>query len=194
MAKLDPNTVIGMLQGKLGNLVFSRLRSGVIAVRRKPVRQTPATPNELANQSRFEAAARYVTCVRLDPIRYAPYQAAGKLLGRRACDLANADFRHPPEVREIDPGGLAGHAGDSLAIEATDDFEVARVAVVISTLDGAILEQGDAVPDAASGRWRYVVRQDLSGGQTVLVRITAYDRPGNVAVKAVHYAISTNAA
>jgi hypothetical protein len=39
MAKLDPNTVIGILQGKLGNLVFVRMKNGEVTVRQRPVRE-----------------------------------------------------------------------------------------------------------------------------------------------------------
>ena len=54
MSKLNPNTIIGILQGKLGDLVFVRQKSGAVFVRRPPVRQAEFTAQELMTQSGFK--------------------------------------------------------------------------------------------------------------------------------------------
>ena len=43
MAMLDPNTVIGILQGKVGDLVFVRTKDGRVIVRHRPVRKAEFT-------------------------------------------------------------------------------------------------------------------------------------------------------
>ena len=37
MGKLDPNTLIGILRGKIGNLVFSESKQGKVTVRHRPI-------------------------------------------------------------------------------------------------------------------------------------------------------------
>jgi hypothetical protein len=192
MAKLDPNTIIGILQGKLGNLVFSRMKNGQVNVRRKPVRHAAATSRELLNRSRFEAAVRYVRRIGQDPALYGPYQAAAKVTGKRARDLAHADFWHPPSVRDIDFVSYTGHASDSILIDAVDDFEVVRVRVTIAALDGTVLEEDEAHFDPSVSQWRYLALEEIAPGQTVVVHITALDRPGNVGIKSVHHALAVS--
>jgi hypothetical protein len=189
MAKLDPNTIIGILQGKLGNLVFSRLKNGQIVVRRRPVRSAECTAGERVTQDQFKGALAYVSRIRPEPALYAPYQAAAKAAGQRACDLANADFRHPPAVHDVDLSCYTGRAGESILIGALDDFEVVRVRVTITALDGTVREEDLAAFDPSCSRWRYVALEHIPPGQTVLVHVAALDRAGNVGSKSVHHAI-----
>ena len=44
MAILDPNTLIGIIQGKIGDLVFVRTKDGKVIVRRRPVGTPGSTP------------------------------------------------------------------------------------------------------------------------------------------------------
>ena len=60
MGMLDPNTLIGILSGKLGDLVFSRLANGKVVVRRRPVRRAPPTASEIASIADFRRAQAYV--------------------------------------------------------------------------------------------------------------------------------------
>ena len=50
MALLDPNTLVGILHGKLGNLVVARMKDGRIVVRRPPVRKARCTEGERVGQ------------------------------------------------------------------------------------------------------------------------------------------------
>ena len=96
MGMLEPNTIIGIFNGKVGNLVLARMPDGRVIVRRRPVRHAGFTGPELVTQSGFRAAVAYVERIRRQPGEYGVYQAAAKRKGKRACDLANADFRRPP--------------------------------------------------------------------------------------------------
>ena len=60
MALLDPNTLVGILHGKLGNLVVARMKDGRIVVRRPPVRKARCTEGERVGQSRLAASNRYI--------------------------------------------------------------------------------------------------------------------------------------
>ena len=189
MALLDPNTLIGIINGKLGNLVFARTKDGRIIVRHRPVRTAEATGPELANQSRFTQALAYVTRIRPQPAEYAVYQAAAKLKGNRACDLAHADFRHPPEIRDIDLRGYTGKPGDILRIQAVDDFEVSSVVLTLTDVEGVLLEYGAAVLDEASSRWHYVTQVPAPLSHIVATHITVSDRPANAVTKTLHHAL-----
>ena len=46
MAILNPNTVIGLLRGKLGELVFVRATDGTVIVKHRPSRRAPYTAAE----------------------------------------------------------------------------------------------------------------------------------------------------
>jgi hypothetical protein len=139
MAMLDPNTVIGILQGKIGDLVFVRTKNGKVIVRHRPVRRTHSTAGELAGQSLLAQANVYVKRIRQEPDQYAVYQRAATLNGKRACDLAKADFYHPPVINDVDLSGYGGNTGEVIRVEAVDDFGLTSVMLTISELDGSLV-------------------------------------------------------
>ena len=96
--------------------------------------------------------------------------------------LAVGDFLKAPVVGAIDLSGYAGKSGGKIAIVATDDVGVAGVSVVIrNTVDSTVIEQGVALEEA--GKWRYTATADAPAGASIVVEVTASDRPGNKAVK-----------
>jgi hypothetical protein len=189
MGKLDPNTIIGIVQGKLGDLVFVRMKNGKVYVRHTPVREAPFTAGEEASKSDFKRAGEYVKASRQQPEQYAPYEAAARVTGKRACDLANADFRRAPAIQDIDLSGYSGRVGESIGIQAVDDFRVEAVLITLALLNGTLLEHGAAVLDKATLRWVYVTQVAVAGGQTVVVHVTATDRAGNTVTKTVDHAL-----
>ena len=50
MAKLDPNTIVGIIHGKLGDLVFVRAKDGTIIVRPRPAPKATVTAAERKGQ------------------------------------------------------------------------------------------------------------------------------------------------
>jgi hypothetical protein len=189
MAKVDPNTLIGIFHGKLGGMVFVRRSEGEVLVRRRPVRVAPFTAGELANQQQHRQALAYVTRIRQDPALYAPYQAAAKIRRKRACDLAYADFRYPAQVNEVDLTAYSGQPGQVIRIQATDEFQVRAVGVAVAQLDGTLLEQGAALPAEDGAEWRYTAQAAALPGQVLTVQITASDLAGNVTTRKVYHVI-----
>ena len=61
MGMLDPNTLIGILNGKLGNLVFACYPNGKIVVRRRPTVVSAASQAQSSNQALFRQALAYVS-------------------------------------------------------------------------------------------------------------------------------------
>src|SRR5690349_17894447 len=113
MAILHPNTLIGSLQGTLGDLVLVRTRDGRIIVRHRPVGTDHSTPAEQKAQAALRRANAYVQQVKADPQAYARYQTAARLRGKRACDLARADYAHAPVIQDVDLSGYTGHAAET---------------------------------------------------------------------------------
>jgi hypothetical protein len=84
---------------------FVRTKNGKVIVRHRPVRRAHSTAGELAGQSLLAQANVYGRRIRQEPDQYALYQRAANLNGKRACDLAKADFYHPPVINDVDLSG-----------------------------------------------------------------------------------------
>jgi hypothetical protein len=191
MGKLLSNKAVGDLQGKIGGLVYAHRADGSVIVRRAPERIAGSSPKQKAVQARMLPAQRYVRRLKANPQLYAPYQHAAAAVRRRARDMAIADFLTPPQVRDVDLSGWFGQPGQGIQIEAVDDFEVATVAVLITQLDGTVIEQGPA-SRAAHPAWVYTTRTAIEPGTTVAVQVTVVDRPGNAVSKVFHHAITAD--
>jgi hypothetical protein len=189
MAMLDPNTVIGILQGKIGDLVFVRTKDGKVIVRHRPVRKAQFTAGELAGQSLLAQANVYVRRIRQEPDEYALYQRAATLNGKRACDLAKADFYHPPVINDVDLSSYGGNAGQVIRVEAIDDFGLTTVMLTIAELDGSLVEHGAAILEPSSSKWVYQAQVSVLSGRTLIVHVTAADHAGNSVTKTVHHAL-----
>src|SRR5258708_5997938 len=118
MGMLDPNPLIGIINGKFGDLDFVRTHDRKIIVRHRPVREAEFTGPELANQSLFARAVAYVQRIRQQPEQYAAYKGAGKAKQIRACDLAHADLRHQPDIRDVDLSWYRGQSGEVIRVQA----------------------------------------------------------------------------
>jgi hypothetical protein len=79
MGKLTPNTVIGILRGKLGDLVFVPARDGTVIVKHRPVRKAEFSQAQMECQSGFGQASAYVKFVRQQAEIYAFYQTIAKV-------------------------------------------------------------------------------------------------------------------
>jgi hypothetical protein len=189
MGLLQPNPAIGTLHGTVGDLVFVRTQDGRLLVRHRPPPRREFKPGELANQSRFTLASAYVKRVRGQPERYAAYEEAARFLRKRACDLANADFWHPPAIQDVDLSSYRGQAGEVIRVEAVDDFAVVAVGIAITALDGTVIERGEAKTSGTGAEWIYTIQATMPAGQTVVVEVTATDRPGNAVIRSFDHAL-----
>ena len=189
MGMLDPNQVIGILHGSVGDMVFVRMRNGKVYVRHMPLRKAGFNSGQVMSQDQFKLALAYVKSIRQQLDKYAVYQAAARVRGKRACDLANADFRHLPAIHDVDLSAYKGAIGQAIRVEAVDDFEVIGVLLAIADSSGALLEQGAAVLDRISSRWVYLTQAAVPGGQTVAVHVTAVDRAANSVTRSLDHAL-----
>jgi len=184
MAKVKLNPVLEQIRGKVGDLVFKRYHDEVIMSRLPDVGERTPTPGQAAHRQQFKLAVLYGRTVVADVEKKAIYEAAAKEKGISAFALTVGDFLNAPAVDEIDLSGYTGKAGETIRIQASDDFEVAGVRVRIVDTGGAALEEGPAIRDGmAGGEWRYTTTSELAAGQSVSLEVTATDRPGHKTVK-----------
>jgi hypothetical protein len=84
-----------------------------------------------------------------------------------------------PKITAVDLSGYTGKPGEMIRMEAVDDFEVVSVSLVVARLDGTLIENGAAAATGAGNVWVYTTTAAAPAGQTLLVHVTAADRPGN---------------
>ncbi|MCB9418920.1 MAG: hypothetical protein H6667_03905 [Ardenticatenaceae bacterium] len=181
MAKVKLNPILEQIQGQVGDLVFKRYGDEVVISRKPDTAGRELTEAQLAAQARFREAALYGKMVMADAETKALYAEAAKAKGKPVFSLTVADFFNAPTVNEVDLSGYSGAVGDVIVIQATDDFDVAAVAVVLTDADGNAIESGAAVETPVnSGRWIYTAQTAVTTGTTVRIGVTATDRPGGV--------------
>ena len=184
MAIVTLNKTFATFSGSVGDLSYF-MRNGKLIARRKPQKTAKRTRGQKAQQRRISEAAAYWRSVKADPAKLAAYTGLPQVPGLGPYHFAIRDFMNPPVVEEIDVSRYSGQTGERIGIKATDDTEVVEVAVQILDMAEAVLEEGAAHRDEANTTWSYVSVKSVSTGQTVSVRVTAKDRPGNSASKSI---------
>jgi hypothetical protein len=178
------NPIIEQMSGKLGDLVFKRYGDEVIIARAPDMSKREFTPGQIAAQERFRRAAQYGKLALAQPEARTSYEAAARESGSPLFSLMVADFFKAPVVDELNVSGYTGQTGETIVIQAHDDFEVTGVTVSIKEAGGQAVESGTATqnpPD--SGRWVYTTQQAVANVSGTVVTATASDRPGNLGVK-----------
>src|SRR5215207_9282721 len=85
-----------------------------------------------------------------------------------------------------------GMLGDRIRITTQDDVGVVTVNVTLTTINGTIIERGQAIEQwAGSGSWEYVATVSVASGTEVLIEAAAYDRPGHRAVVSANCTVPT---
>jgi hypothetical protein len=183
MAKVKLNPVLQKIQGKFGDIVFKRHNQNVVMSRKSDGGDKPPTEAQVAQRRKFLLATRYAKSVLNDSEKKAFYESAAKSSGTPVYALAVGDYLKSPVVDEIDLSGYTGKAGETIRIQAHDDFEVTGVEVAITDSNGAVLEQGAAVSATDTLEWTYVTTTELPDGTQVSVTATAIDHLGHKGTK-----------
>ena len=108
------------------------------------------------------------------------YKEKAAKKGRTPFNVAVADFLKAPSIENVNISGYTGNAGDTIRISVMDDFAVKAVTVRITNSDGTLVEEGDAVSDAAGYEWTFTATQindSLAGDK---IEIFVSDIPGNI--------------
>jgi len=148
----------------------------------RPRRKRKVSDAQLRQRTRFRGATCYAKQAIADADMRKLYderaQKSWKL--QTAFNVAVADYMCSPEVKDIDITGYKGCVGDRIIIEATDDFMVKGVKVVIRKDDGFLVEQGDAMLSFNGMNWVYSAQIANMSYEGTVVIVRAFDFPGNV--------------
>lgn len=181
MAKVQLRAPVELISGTVGEFTYVSL-NGKQVVRRK-ARPAKRSSGQGLQPRRIKEAAAYWRRVKDDPEKLAHYDSLAHVPSLGLYQCAVRDFCNAPAVTEIDVSGYSGQAGAPIRIEAVDDTKVTEVSVQIIDMNGAVLEEGPAEFDIATSRWVYSATKGVATGQTVTVRATAKDLPGNTGSK-----------
>lgn len=177
MAKVKNNIVTQGLSGLLGNqIVFRKDKTGRTIVAVKPTFPANRTFNtsQLAHQEAFRQAIAYAKTAKAEDV----YLTKAQGTTMSAFNAAVADWFNKPQVLEINASGWNGEIGQSIRIKAMDDTLVTNVHVMITDVNGTILEQGDAAQGEGQW-WVYTSTTQISGEAEPRIVATAQDLPGN---------------
>lgn len=184
MAKIKGNLIMMKVSGMIGKQVVIKHRNDKPYISAAPTvdEDREPTPNQKAWQLKFKSFVDYGKVAAKAPETRPGYMAARKK-GQSAYNVAFRDARYAPEVTAITAKGYTGRTGDLIFVQATDDFRVTAVKVLIYSASGELIEEGNAVTDNIL--WMYqvtVVNLKIAGSKIVA---KAYDLPGNEAMKEV---------
>ena len=174
MPKVTLHGALKELRGKLGNLVFRKLKDGTIVVssappkkdrRQKKRAKAKRSPAQKAHNDQFAEAAAYGKATQIHPV-YQKLAAAS--LTMNAYNFAQMDWWEAPEIHHIE------QVKGCIRVRATDNIMVTRVRISVLDADGRVMEMGEAVRRRGSW-WEFPIQ---SQGQTL--RAEAWDMPGHV--------------
>lgn len=182
MAKAKFTGVVSW-SGTVAGMVYAKQPDGSVTVRRLPEIKAPRKPGQLKQQDKMSQAAAYWRSVKANPDKLAVYLALPRVPGLGPAHFAKRDFFHGPVIEDIDVSGYSGGSGQPIRVQAKDDTAVAGVSLQIVDMNETVLEEGSATQEETGGAWVYQSSKPLSAGQTVSVKVTAKDHPGNCATK-----------
>jgi hypothetical protein len=181
MARITNNPILKGLSGMLGDVVVYRESRGKMIMSNRPRKPKQPTEHQQNFKTKFLQAVQYAKGQILDPVAKAEYATGinNKLLS--AYGVAVTDFLKSPKITGIDVTGYQGVAGDTIVIEAIDDFKVTSVAVEIRSALDELLEVGEASQNPQSGlSWNYVATKSNSNLAGTKLIVRAMDKPRNV--------------
>lgn len=167
----------------LGERVTVRKVNNRVVVSNHPKRKLgPPSDKQEAVQGKFLQAVSYARGQTADSVSGAEYARGISPKKRNAFVVAVSDYLNAPKVNQIKTRDYNGTVGSVILIDATDDFKVTRVKVVILGSNGKMLEQGDAVQDPKNANiWKYTARVANPSVAGSKVTATAFDMPDNEA-------------
>ena len=179
MAKQDRNAVMRSTRGMFAKQVVFKERAGDVYVSGPPKKRgnKKATPSQIAVQSRFRNATDYAKMVMESPELKAAYKKIANAK-QSAYNIAFRDAFNVPVVTRIIRDSYRGVVGDTIIVQAKDDFKVHRVEVAIFDSADVLIEQGGCeMVDKFT--WRYVVIHGNASLPGTKIKASAFDIPEN---------------
>ena len=156
--------------------IIYKTRSGKKLYARKPANEPDRAGQKISMQEEVRQAVNYAEFVWDQPI----YQCKAVGTSNSAYNLAVADALGKPQILDIDIHGWTRKIGQTILIEATDNFMVLSVRLVIREGE-TILEEGEAEQSELNGLvWRYTLKTPVERKPGITLDAYALDLPGNV--------------
>ena len=182
MTKIKNNAMLKNLSGKFGDTHQYRKVRGKMLMVNLPDSSGVASEKQKATKEKFTKAASYAKAQMADDDAKALYKTGVTGKKFNAYLVAVSDWLNAPKVNEIKTGDYVGEAGDQITIDASDDFKVVRVRVIMTDGVGNKLERGEAIQDAKNaGTWRYTATVANPAITGTTISVTAFDLPDNEA-------------
>lgn len=175
----NSNAVMHNARGMFAKQVVFRERAGKVYLSGPPKKRKNRKPTapQAVIQDRFRAAVDFAKMVMEDPELKAAYKKVA-LPGQTAYNMAFKDAFNPPVVTRIFAQGYRGVVGDSIIVQAKDDFKVGHITVAIFNSANELIEEGPCVVvDKRS--WGYTVTQANASLAGTKIKASAFDLPEN---------------
>ncbi|KIC93125.1 hypothetical protein [Flavihumibacter solisilvae] len=180
MAKTNNNALVHNFSGRMGDIVFRRLKSGKTIVCRAPVSKTnwAPTPGQAKNRERFKKANAYGLKAMADPELRSFYS---NLIKRKphltVQTIAVRDFRKSPKVTEIKI--MEWRDQVIIRVFAKDDTRVVGLTVTIIDEYGQEVISGEATPEDYQSYWEFCGGRLPGLRGAYMVEAIARDMAGN---------------
>ena len=168
------------LKGGMGDWIY-QIRRGKTIVGMRPmnaVKKEPTLP-QAVQRKRFAEAAQYAKRALADPEKRAYYEKLSVEKDIPPFALAVADHMSVPTIQPLDLSEYVGQVGDPILITAQDKVGVVSVEVSLVTVEGALIEKGQAVETGSrTGSWVYTATASVPLGSDIFVEAEAFDMAG----------------
>jgi len=187
MAKQTNNLIMQNTRGMIGKQVVFKRRKGTRYVAAPPrVRKNrKPTKNQLAHQERFIKATDYANFAIQDPDVKSGYEKVANKK-QSAQNMAFRDAYYPPEILSVITQGYTGAIGNIIVVNAKD-FKVTAVKVRIYSATRELIEGGQAIVNNDGMLWVYTCTAGNADFAGSVVKVSAYDIPGNETVAEVSF-------
>ncbi len=180
MARSANNVLTRNYTGKVAGQYSLRMRGdqSIIAGLPKSRKEKSNSEKLMAVKRKFSLAVIYGKKAIANPELKASYQAIAKK-NQSAFNAAVLDALKGPELAELRLDGYSGVAGQTLTVQAIDNFRVTKVSFGLYAPDGSLLEEGDALMDENGFDWIYTTKSEIPSPAGTLIRVSAEDVPKN---------------
>ena len=168
------------LKGGMGDWIY-RIRKGKTIVGMRPmnaIKKEPTLP-QVVQRKRFAEAAQYAKRALADPEKRAYYEQLSLVKDIPPFALAVADHMSVPTIQPLDLSEYRGQVGDPILITTQDKVGVVSVEVSLVTMEGALIEKGQAVEAGVrTGSWIYTATASVPLGSDIFIEAEAFDMAG----------------
>lgn len=183
MSSVNENPLLVGATGKFAKVVVYRRVRGKVVMAKVPRPASGVSTKQLVVRKSFAKAAGYAKRQNAKPEAKRMYLEGLTLKKHNAFLVALSDYLKSPQIESVNLTAYTGAVGQTILIEASDDFRVAAVSVAILGSDGAQIESGAATAgEGLADAWTYVTTANNAAIAGTKVQVTATDFAGNATV------------